>query len=167
DYYDDYFNRLESGELLDPEKIKVHDSLKFKTPKGKIVYGGGGIIPDVFVPIDNSMQNETLSYIQHRGYIANFAFEILEKDRRAYEGMPKQDFIENFEVTDDMVLKFQNYLNVRTGSKITFVAYNDEVKQYIKATLADQLYGNGSFDEILNQKDVMVEEVIKLSEEGF
>lgn len=166
DYYDDYFSRLESGELLDSKKIKVHDSLKFKTPKGKIVYGGGGIIPDVFVPIDNSMQNETLSYIQHRGYIANFAFEILEKDRRAYEGMPKQDFIENFEVTDDMVFKFQEYLNVRTGSKITFVAYNEEVKQYIKATLADQLYGEGSFDEIINQKDIMIEEVIKLSEEN-
>lgn len=166
DYYDDYFSRLESGELLDPDKIKVHDSLKFKTPGGKIVYGGGGIIPDVFVPVDNSMQNETLSYIQNRGYVANFAFEVLDKDRSAYEGMPRRDFIENFEVSDDMLNKFQNYLNARTGSKITFVAYHEEVKQYIKATLADQLYGNGAFEEIINQRDIMIEEVIKLSEGG-
>lgn len=164
DYYDDYFSRMESGELLDPEKIKVHDSLKFKTPGGKIVYGGGGIIPDVFVPVDNTMHNETLMYIQNRGYVANFAFEMLDKDRRAYESMPKQDFIENFDVTDEMVFRFQEYLNARTGSKITFVAYNEEVKLYIKATLADQLYGNGSFNEIINQKDIMIEEVIKLSE---
>lgn len=164
DYYDDYFSRLESGELLDPEKMKVHDSLKFKTPGGKTVYGGGGIIPDVFVPVDNSMYNETLTYIQNRGYVANFAFEMLDKDRRAYENMPKQDFVDNFEVTDEMVFRFQEYLNARTGSKITFVAYNEEVKLYIKATLADQLYGNGSFNEIINQKDIMIEEVIKLSE---
>src|SRR5690606_18230336 len=164
DYYDDYFERLESGELLDPNKIKVADSLKFKTPKGKIVYGGGGIIPDVFVPIDNSMQNETLTYLQRRGLIGFFVFEMLDKERNAYQGMPKQDFIENYEVTDDLVLKFQQYLNTRTGSKITFVAYHDEVKQYIKATIADQLYGEGSFDEIINQKDIMIEEVIKLSE---
>jgi carboxyl-terminal processing protease len=164
DYYDDYFERMESGELLDPNKIKVADSLKFKTPKGKIVYGGGGIIPDVFVPIDNSMQNETLTYLQRRGYIGFFVFEMLDKERNAYQGMPKQDFVENYEVTDDLVLKFQQYLNVRTGSKITFVAYHDEVKQYIKATIADQLYGEGSFDEIINQKDIMIEEVIKLSD---
>ncbi len=54
DYYDEYFERLDSGELLDADKIEVNDSLKFTTPKGKIVYGGGGIIPDVFVPIDTS-----------------------------------------------------------------------------------------------------------------
>jgi len=166
DYYDDYFSRLESGELLDPEKIKVHDSLKFKTPGGKIVYGGGGIIPDVFVPVDKGMQNETLTYIQHRGYVANFAFELLDKDRSVFEDMSKIDFVENFEVTDLIVFKFQEYLNSRTGSNVTFVAYNEEVKQYIKATLADQLYGNGSFDEIINQKDIMIEEVIKLSEES-
>lgn len=166
DYYDDYFSRLESGELLDPEKIKVHDSLKFKTPGGKIVYGGGGIIPDVFVPVDKGMQNETLTYIQHRGYVANFAFELLDKDRSVFEDMSKVDFVENFEVTDLIVFKFQEYLNSRTGSNVTFVAYNEEVKQYIKATLADQLYGNGSFDEIINQKDIMIEEVIKLSEES-
>src|SRR5690606_41068425 len=66
DYYDDYFERLQSGELLDPEKIEVADSLKFTTPKGKVVYGGGGIIPDVFVPLDLSMQNETLTFLDRR-----------------------------------------------------------------------------------------------------
>ena len=63
-----------------------------------------------------------------------------------------------------MVYAFQDYLNLRTEAKITFVAYQDEVKEYIKATLADQLYGNGSFDEVLNKSDIMIEEVIKLSE---
>ena len=72
DYYDEYFERIESGELLDPEKIQVADSLKYKTPKGKIVYGGGGIIPDLFVPIVSGMQNETLSILQRRGFIGYF-----------------------------------------------------------------------------------------------
>ncbi len=63
-----------------------------------------------------------------------------------------------------MVFAFQDYLNVRTDSKITFVAYHDEVKQYIKAALADQLYGDGAFDEVFNQRDIMIDEVIKLSD---
>jgi len=166
DYYDEFFERLESGELLDPAKIKVDDSLKFTTPEGKIVYGGGGIIPDVFVPIDGSMQNETLSYLQRRGYFGNFVFGELERDRHAYDDFERQDFIDSFEVGEDLVYAFQDYLNLRSDSKVTFVAYHDEVKQYIKATLADQLFGSGAFEEVFNQLDIMIEEVIKLSQEG-
>lgn len=164
DYYDEYFERLDSGELLDPEKIQVADSLKFTTPEGKVVYGGGGIIPDVFVPLDNSMHNETLNFLQRRGFIGYFVFEELEKDRHLYDGISKRNFIDTFEVSDDLVFAFQDYLNVRTDSKITFVAYHEEVKQYIKATLADQLYGGGAFEEIFNQRDIMIDEVIKLSD---
>ena len=164
DYYDEYFERLDSGELLDPEKIQVADSLKFTTPKGKVVYGGGGIIPDVFVPLDNSMHNETLNFLQRRGFIGYFVFEELEKDRHLYDGITKRDFIDTFEVSNDLVFAFQDYLNVRTDSKITFVAYHEEVKQYIKATLADQLFGDGAFEEIFNQRDIMIDEVIKLSD---
>ncbi|MFL1011106.1 S41 family peptidase [Flavisericum labens] len=166
DYYDEYFERLDSGELLDPEKIEVDDSLKFITPGGKVVYGGGGIIPDVFVPLDKSMQNETLSFLLRRGFFGNFVFEELEQDRHQYDDITRKNFIDNFEVGDDLVFAFQDYLNLRSDSKVTFVAYHDEVKQYIKATLADQLFGNGAFEEVYNQRDIMIEEVISLSEEG-
>ena len=162
-YYEDYENRIKSGELLSKDSIKVVDSLKYKTPKGKIVYGGGGIIPDVFVPIDNGMQNETLSFLQRRGFIGYFVFEELEKDRKIYNDITRQDFIDNFEVSEAMVYAFQEYLNIRTESNITFVAYHEEVKQYIKATLADQLYGIGAFEEVYNKHDIMIEEVLKLS----
>lgn len=165
DYFDDYFDRLESGELLDSGKIKVADSLKFTTPKGKIVYGGGGIMPDIFVPIDNSMQNETLTYLNRRGFISYFVFEELEKDRSKYEGLERQDFIDSFKVDDDFVVAFQDYLNIRTESHITFVAYHEEIKQYIKAALGDQLFGNGAFEEIINESDLMIEEVINYSKE--
>ncbi len=165
DYYDEYFERLDRGELLDPEKIEVNDSLKFTTPKGKIVYGGGGIIPDVFVPIDTSTKNETLSYLLNRGFFSYFVFEELDKDRSAYEGISKQDFIDNFIVSDDIVVRFQDYLNIRSEHNITFVAYHKTVKQYIKATLAEQLFGREAYEEIINENDIMIEEVKKLSQE--
>ena len=165
DYYDDYFERLNRGEFLDPEKIQVADSLKFTTPKGKVVYGGGGIIPDVFVPLDMSMQNETLAFLQRRGFISNFIFEELEKDRDFYKNISRKEFIEFYNVSDDLVMAFQDYLNFKTKANITFVAYNEEVKQYLKATLASQLFGNGAFEEVINQMDIMIEEVIKLDEE--
>ena len=164
DYFEEYFDRLDSGELLDPTKIEVADSLKFITPEGKTVYGGGGIIPDVFVPIDNSLHNETLQYIAQYQFFDNFIFRQLDLDRHAYDGISRRDFIDSFEVGDELVVKFQDYVNTQTRQKITFVAYHDEVKQYLKATLANQLYSNGAFEEVFNQTDIMIDEVIKLSE---
>ena len=163
DYFDDYYSRLDSGELLDPEKIEVADSLKFTTPKGKVVYGGGGIIPDVFVALDTNMQNETITFLQRRGYINYFVFEELEKYRGTLENISREDFISNYEVDDQVVVDFEEYLKIKRRTNIVFVAYKKEVKQYIKAALADQLYGNGAFEEVVNQKDVMIEEVIALS----
>lgn len=163
DYYDDHFSRVDSGELLNPEKMEVADSLKFTTPKGKIVYGGGGIIPDVFVPLDKGMQNETLTFLQRRGYINNFAFEYLEKDRATFNAYTKQEYLATFEITDQVLQDFEAYLNIRRNTNIIFVTYKDEVKQYIKAALADQLFGNGSYEEVLNQRDNIINEVINLS----
>jgi carboxyl-terminal processing protease len=163
DYYDEYFDRMDNGELLDSDNIKVNDSLKFKTPKGKTVYGGGGIIPDVFVPIDVTMQNETIGHMLRRGVFTNFVFQELDHDRSYYEGVTEEDFINNFIVSDDIVVRFQEHLNGLLNRKITFVAYNEEVKLYIKATLAEQLFDRNVFEQIIGEKDDMIKEVIKLS----
>ena len=79
--------------------------------------------------------------------------------------MSKYDFINNFEVSDDIVVRFQEYVNRRERTNITFVAYNDEIRRLIKATLARQLFDDNAFEEILNKEDVMVQEVILLSSE--
>ena len=162
-YYDDYNKRLSSDELLHESSIKVADSLKFKTPKGKIVYGGGGIIPDIFVPLNVGIHNETIIYIQNKGYISYFVFEELDKDRNAFTDVSRNDFVAKFEVSDDMLVSFQNYIIMKERVQISFVAYNAEIKQLIKASLADQLYGHDAYEEIMNVTDDMILEVIKLS----
>lgn len=162
-YHNDYYKRLRTGELVDEESIEVDDSLKFTTPKGKVVYGGGGIIPDVFVPVDRLFENETINYLRRRGHFGFFVFEELDKDRSIYANVTKYDFINNFEVSDDIVVRFQEFINRKESTNITFVAYNDEIKRIIKATLARQLYDDNAFEEIINKEDVMVQEVILLS----
>ncbi|AXO81062.1 S41 family peptidase [Olleya aquimaris] len=164
DYYDDYADRLNRGELLDENKIEVADSLKFTTPKGKVVYGGGGIIPDVFVPYDTQMQNETLTFLERRGFLDNFVFEELEKDRNKFNDISRQEFFENFTVTDSVIKSLEDFLKLKTRSNIVFVAYKNEVKHYLKATLAEQLYGYGAYYKILNKHDIMIDKVISLSQ---
>jgi len=164
-YFRDYFKRLRTGELKESDNIKVDDSLKFTTPKGKVVYGGGGIIPDIFVPVDAAFDNEMINYMRQRGLFGFFVFEELDKDRNQYENYTKYDFINNFEVDDDMALRFKDYVNFKEDSNITFVAYREEIKRLIKATLGRQLFDDNTFDEILNREDKMVQEVILLSAE--
>ena len=163
DYYNDYYKRLSSGELEDQESMQFADSLKFTTPKGKVVYGGGGIIPDVFVPLNTTIQNETLNYLRRREYISNFVFEELDRDRSVYDDVTSDDFIENFEISDDIVVKFQDFVNQKERTNLTFVAYHDQMKRLIKSELAQQLYGSNIAEKIRNETDDMIEEVILLS----
>jgi len=166
DYYHEYYKRIDNGELSDANSIQVADSLKFTTPKGKVVYGGGGIIPDVFVALDEKMENATVSRILNSGIMSYFVFEDLDKDRSPYENISQEEFIKSYEADDEVVSRFTDYLNKRIRYKITFVAYREEVKLYIKATLAEQLYGSEAYAQVVNSNDVMIEEVKKLIEEG-
>ncbi|CDF77863.1 carboxy-terminal processing protease [Formosa agariphila KMM 3901] len=165
DYYAEYLERLESGELLDSAKIIVADSLKFTTPKGKVVYGGGGIIPDVFVPFSTNEENETLWFLEDRGFINYFIFEELEKDRHVFDGHNREEFVETYEVSDDLVTKFQDYINARMAASISFLSHPAQVKLYLKAAIADQLFGKGAYTEVFINEDDMVKKVIALSEQ--
>ncbi|SDR68892.1 carboxyl-terminal processing protease [Formosa sp. Hel1_31_208] len=165
DYYNDYNKRLRSGEFENEAYIQIADSLKFKTPKGKVVYGGGGIIPDIFVPLNTNHQNETLNYLKRREYISNFVFNELDKDRSVYEDVDASDFVANFEVSDDIVVKFQDYVNLKERTNITFVAYYNQMRRLIKSELAEQLYGSNVAEQILNENDDIIEEVILLSQD--
>lgn len=166
DYYHEYFERLDNGELSSASKIKVADSLKFTTPKGKVVYGGGGIIPDVFVPINNKMENETIDRILASGIMSYFVFEDLDDDRSLFNAMEQDNFINNYVVSNDLLTRFEDYLNTRTRYKTSLVAYNDEIKLYIKATLAEQLFGSEAYEQVLNSNDIMLDEVKQLIEDN-
>lgn len=165
-YYHDYYKRVDNGELSNETKIEVADSLKFTTPKGKVVYGGGGIIPDVFVPIDKKMENDRLERIVESGIMDYFVFENLDKDRSAFKDMSKSSFINTYSVTDDEVTEFEAYLELRTGYEFFFSSYKEEMKLYLKATLAEQLFGNEASTQIINSNDIMIEKVLDIVEKN-
>lgn len=161
DYYRDYENRYNNGELEDPENIEVADSLRFVTPGGKVVYGGGGIIPDVFVPKDTSVENETLEYISRSGFIAFFIFEYLEKNRSFFEGMNFNQFADNFEIPESLKEEFHAY-SAFEDAQIDLRKYSDELGIALKANIAQQLFGTNAFEYFLNDGDAMLNKVIEL-----
>lgn len=81
DYYQDMHKRFAHGEFNSADSIHFPDSLKYKTPAGKTVYGGGGIMPDIFVPIDTNGVSPYFNTIQNKGIIYSFAFEYVDQRR--------------------------------------------------------------------------------------
>lgn len=163
DYYSDYEKRYKNGELEHKEDIEVVDSLKFVTPKGKIVYGGGGIIPDVFVPKDTSVGSETIQYVSRSGFMSYFIFEYLEENRALFKGMTFNDFLENFQVDDTLSKEFIDYARFNEA-KINLTGYEARLEKALKANIAQQLFGPNAYEFIINQGDPMLKKVMELEE---
>jgi carboxyl-terminal processing protease len=160
DYYQKFTDRYHSGEMISVDSIKVADSLKFKTPKGKVVYGGGGIIPDVFVPIGTN-EEEAVESMDSMGWLSYFIFEHLDGNREQYADYSKQDFLENFRVDDILFEDFVDY-SIQRKLKMDFYEYEDSFKTYLKAALAEQLFGANLHAQIKSSEDAMLREVLKL-----
>ncbi|MGL5113477.1 MAG: S41 family peptidase, partial [Flavobacterium sp.] len=112
-YFKEAEGRFLTGELYHKDSIKIADTLKFKTKKGKLVFGGGGIVPDVFIPVGPEKAEESAALLEQSGIIGHFVFETLDKDRKVFKGLSFQEFQAQFNA-DKYFDFFQKYLN-KTG----------------------------------------------------
>ncbi len=160
DYYKRFTERYHSGEMISVDSIKVADSLKFTTPKGKIVYGGGGIVPDVFVPIGTN-EEEAVESMDSLGFLSFFVFEHLDEDRNRYNQYTEKEFVNEFRVDDILFEKFVDY-SVNRNLKMNFYDFEDSIKLYLKAALADQLFNEDIHAKIKSSEDAMLQKVLEL-----
>jgi carboxyl-terminal processing protease len=160
DYYKRFTERYHNGELFSVDSIKVADSLKFKTPKGKVVYGGGGIIPDVFVPI-GSNEEEAVQSMDSYGFLSFFIFEHLDEDRKRYEQLSEAEFINDFKVDD---ILFQNFVDYSLKRELSMDFYGNQegIKLYLKAALGEQLFNANAHANIKGKRDAMLQKVLEL-----
>ncbi|KUJ60467.1 peptidase S41 [Flavobacteriaceae bacterium CRH] len=158
EYYKESEDRIKSGELYAKDSIKVADSLKFKTPKGRIVYGGGGIVPDVFVPMEAEHGNENVAYLLQTGIVGHFVFEELDKNRNAFSGLHFNEFLVKMKNSDAYFKKFKNYI-LLTGLDLKLDHTKALVNRYITAEFARQLYGELYYYDIILKDDAMIKVV--------
>ncbi len=92
-YYDEVQERYKTGEIADATKIPQNDSLAFTTPKGRVVYGGGGIVPDIYVANTASLDEEWSSYLLRSNLINHFVFRELDQRRKDFNGLDRETFI--------------------------------------------------------------------------
>lgn len=160
EYFNEFEKRFESGELYAADSIKVADTLKFKTAKGRIVYGGGGIIPDVFVPLEGKHGDEAVTMIMQSGIVSYFVFEQLDKERTAFKGLSAQQITDKVNENDKYFKAFGGYL-AKNGLVFHLDQHKAKVKHYLAAEFARQLLSEKAYYEMILREDNMVKAVLE------
>ncbi|WP_162419236.1 S41 family peptidase [Cyclobacterium roseum] len=164
EYAMDYYNRLEHGEFFNADSIEFNDSLKYQTVKGRTVYGGGGIMPDYFVPLDTTMTSSYVSRLFNSESWREFILDYLDTNKQKFENMSFEEFHNEFNVSDGML----NTL-VKTGEKYD-VTYNEKdfnkskvyLKILLKAHMARNIYDDNAFYKVINDINEVYQQAIKL-----
>ncbi|KAF2337331.1 S41 family peptidase [Flavobacterium nitrogenifigens] len=159
EYFKESESRIATGELYAKDSIKVADSLKFKTPKGKIVYGGGGIVPDVFVPMEAEHGNENVAYLLQTGIVGHFVFEELDKNRNAFAGDNFNAFLTKMKNSDLYFKRFKNYI-LMTGLDLKLDKTKALVNRHITAEFARQLFGELYYYDVILKEDAMIKTIL-------
>lgn len=159
-------NRIEHGELFNKDSIKIDKSLKFETPSGRIVYGGGGIIPDVFVPFDSTSNSELFVDLRSKGIISQFAYVFANENRTRLDVFKTaKNYVDQFQFNQNDLKKFAIYaLNqeIEVGFEIIETEEKSKILSFLKAHIGRQIYGNEAFFSILNQEDKTIQKAIDL-----
>ena len=176
DEYDmDLEKRYEHGEYFHADSIKFNDSLKFQTAHGRTVYGGGGIMPDVFVPRDTTMMSPYLYELWNKGTIREYALNYYYDNRKSLEKMTFSDFKTSFAVSDKMLKDIVDEAS-REGVKFKEKDFNRS-KEYIrlqtKALIARSVFQknnakgkNNEFYQIMAGADEVYTQALKLFDQA-
>ncbi len=153
-YDNEYFNRYEKGELFSKDSIQFPDSLKFTTPAGKIVYGGGGIMPDVFVALDTSGVSAQFAQLNYRGLFYQFGFHYVDQHRSdIVNNYQELSFEKNWNANEFVLNDFVKFVKER-GIDLDNLGEDKELIQLrIKAAIGRNLFGNSVFYKLLNKED--------------
>lgn len=155
--YDNYMRdeeRITRNEYFKPDSSIFVDSLKFKTKHGRTVYGGGGIMPDVFVPGDTSGSSFYLTELQWSGAARAFAFDFMQTNRAKWS--TAKDFVKEFEVSEELLTRFvafaQKDFHVQKDP-LGLAVSKELIKHMLKAEIASQNWTEEGYYRVLNPFD--------------
>lgn len=162
-YRADYSERVENGELYSADSVHFIDSLKYTTAKGRTVYGGGGIMPDVFVPMDSSYNSSYLNKLFYTNTVREYALSYFEEHGNKLKGLKFEEYRQKFEVSDAM-LKNLVKLGEKNGVKFDEKGFEKSkgfIKTFIKAQVARSIWDNQGFYPIFNETNEIFREALK------
>lgn len=167
DYDKDIIDRYNHGELQSADSIHFADSLKHTTLRlHRTVYGGGGIMPDVFVPLDTTQYTDYHRRLVAKGIIPQFALRYVDKNRADLKAQypDAQKFIKEFVVTDEML---NNLVDAGKAEKVDFdksqfAKSKEMLRTFVKAAIANDLFSTGAYFQIVNEQNDIYKEALSI-----
>ncbi len=158
EYREDYIHRMENGEMFSADSIKFDESQKFKTLiNGRTVFGGGGIMPDIFIPMDTSSHYKYINKLRRKSVIYNYVLDYIDVNRNKLKSKYSDfdQFDKQFEVTTAMINKV-----VENGEKegiekdeTSLEFSSNDMKKEIKAIIARDLFSRNDFYKVIYKDD--------------
>ena len=163
EYEKDILNRYEHGEFFSSDSIATGDSIKYYTREGRVVYGGGGIMPDYFVPQDTTGHTTYYTEVQNKGYTYSFAFQYSDKNRSTLKAFKDYNELCAYLDKENINLQFYKFAESKGVSPEAKgqAEAADVINNILKAYICRNILGESAFYPILNSKD---ETIIKALE---
>ena len=160
EYEQTFKNRQYNGELYFKDSIPIVDSLKYTTPKGKIVYGGGGIVPDIFVPLQYN--DYVLKYGYLNRFLSDFVTDYMDTHLDSLKQYTPQDYIADEQITEDLYRNFKtkHIKNRQANHKVKTQESKMKLKRLMKALLGRDLFGTNIYYQILVKDDPMLQKIL-------
>ena len=171
DYNKDLIDRFNHGELMNADSIHFPDSLKVQTKKLKrTVYGGGGIMPDYFVPIDTTLYTDYHRKLVGKGVIIKFTMKFIEDHRKELADKYKKfdSFNEKFVIDDDMLATLRE-MGEKEGVKFNEEQYQKAlplIKTQLKALIARDLWDMNEYFRVMNTTNESVQKALEILRSG-
>jgi len=164
EYSRDIISRYNHGEFFHADSIRFNDTLKYITQKGRTVYGGGGIMPDYFVPLDTTLTSHYLNELYTSSSIQEYTFGYGEDHKEALLKAGFNQFLDKFIVTDQMLADL-----VKVGERNKVKADRKELakkeklfKVHIKAQIARKIWNNEGYFPVMNETNEIFIHALKL-----
>lgn len=152
DYHNDFAYRVEHGELFYQDSIKFADTVQYTTTKGRRVYGGGGIMPDYFVPLDTTYNTMYYSRLLSNNALREYALKYAEQNMKKLSQKPFGEFQQNFQVSPSML---QEIVALGEENGVAYDADEFErskplIQTVVKAWIAQSIWDREKFFQVIN-----------------
>ena len=166
EYYKDFYNRMKQGEVYHADSIRFPDSLKYQTKAGRTVYGGGGVMSDIFIPLDSARYNDIYSSLVRKGIMNMYVNNYLDKYRINIKNkFPTfKDYDEEFFLTEidfDVFVSDANDKDMEISEES--IASNKKfIMLQLKALMARNIYDVGDYFEVISPEDAEIQMAIQI-----
>lgn len=166
DYYADLTNRFKHGEFVNADSIRFPDSIKYYTTSKRVVYGGGGIMPDIFIPMDTTSSSKYYNDLWRKGVFNDYTMDYLEKNRKQLEKLyPNLNAFRNGFVMDDKLMReFIDYASVKGVAEDStgIERSGKEIKYIVKGLLGRNLFDVSAYFELISPVDNELQKAIEV-----